>query len=93
MAGCAAGSLEPPAGSTLDAGFPGEEVSRLDEDGGVFCDVALALALEDRVVPLFLEEMRDVRENGVAWEYPYFRFRVRCDGEGGFEAAALTLAE
>ena len=63
------------------------------EDGEIVCDVALAFALEERATPFLLDEMSYLQENGVIWENRNFRFYIYYDGEGGFEADALTLAE
>lgn len=55
------------------------------ESGEVYCDVGLALSLEDQATPFFVAEF-DSRysEGAVPWEKNYFRFRVHCDGAGEF---------
>lgn len=55
------------------------------ESGEVYCDVALALALEDQVTPFFVGELASLYvEGAVPWEKDNFRFRTHYDGAGGF---------
>ena len=63
------------------------------ESGEVICDVMIGLGIEGQAIPLYLEEMASLYDNGVDWENEAFRFYVHYDGKGGFEADGLTLAE
>lgn len=55
------------------------------ESGEVYCDVALALALEDQATPFFVGELASLYSEGaVPWEKTNFRFRAHYDGAGGF---------
>lgn len=55
------------------------------ESGEVYCDVALAVALEDQVTPFFVTEFASLYvEGAVPWEKDGFRFRTHYDGAGGF---------
>lgn len=57
----------------------------LGESGEVYCDVALALSLEDQATPFFVAEFDSLYSEGaVPWEKDYFRFRVHCDVTGEF---------
>lgn len=61
------------------------------EPGEVFCDVALALALEEQATPLFLEEMGTLYDNGVSWDIDDVHFQVHYDGAGGFWTDGIGL--
>ncbi|MDE7271122.1 MAG: hypothetical protein K2N81_11705, partial [Acetatifactor sp.] len=61
------------------------------EPGEVFCDVALALALEEQVMPFFLEEMGTLYDNGVSWDIDVVHFQVHYDGAGGFWTDGIAL--
>lgn len=61
------------------------------EPGEVFCDVALALALEEQVTPFFLEEMGTLYDNGVSWDIDVVHFQVHYDGAGGFWTDGIAL--
>lgn len=63
------------------------------ESGEVICDVSIGLGIENQAIPLYLEEMAFLYDNGVVWENEAFRFYVHYDGKGGFEADGLTLTE
>ncbi|MDE7252486.1 MAG: hypothetical protein K2O32_06040 [Acetatifactor sp.] len=63
------------------------------ESGEVYCDVALALALEEQVTPFFVGELASLYvEGAVPWEKPNFRFRAHYDGAGRFWCDGPELA-
>lgn len=61
------------------------------ESGEVFCDVMLALALEDQVTPFILEDMGTLYANGVSWNIKNVHFQVYYDGAGEFWTDGISL--
>lgn len=61
------------------------------ESGEVFCDVKLALALEEQVTSFSLEEMGNLYHNGVSWNIDDVHFQVYYDGEGEFRTDGICL--
>ncbi len=61
------------------------------ESGEVYCDVRLALALEEQVTPFLLEEMGTLYDGAVLWNINNVCFQVHYDGAGVFRTDGISL--